>query len=67
MKKKMWIILIVKSLINGAIGWLLISALLSVRRGDMTFRQSLTNRYSLAIAAAAVIGSFFGYWKKIRK
>ena len=55
----------IKSLLNGVISLLVLAVLLSLIK-DMSFVQALTGPYTIAIAIAAMVGSYIGFARKVK-
>ena len=55
--------IILKSLINGIITWLVVGLFLSLTK-DTTFVETLITPYTLFAASACIGGSFIGFKRK---
>ena len=55
--------IILKSLINGIITWLVVGLFLSLTK-DTTFVEALITPYTLFAASACIGGSFIGFKRK---
>ena len=55
--------IILKSLINGIITWLVVGLFLSLTK-DTTFVEALITPYILFVASACIGGSFIGFKRK---
>ena len=53
--------IIIKSLLNGVLGWLIFALVVRVNRNGITFAQALVIREAILLGIAACLGSFFGY------
>ena len=58
--------ILVKSLGQGIVCWILLALLLSFTK-DMTFVQALSAPYTIMTSVAAVVGSYIGYVRKAKK
>lgn len=57
--------ILIKSLLNGVISLLVLAVLLSLIK-DMSFVQALTELYTIAVAIAAMVGSYIGFARKAK-
>jgi len=57
--------IIIKSLVNGIMGWIIVALIFSLKRPDMTFVQGLTSMYPIYMGIAGFAGSLIGF--SIRK
>ena len=57
--------ILIKSLLNGVISLLVLAVLLSLIK-DMSFVQALTVPYTIAVAIAAMVGSYIGFARKAK-
>ena len=58
---------IVRSVLNGILGWAIFAMVVRVKTPGMTFGQALMIREAILLGIAACVGSFFGYWIRERK
>ena len=56
--------IIIWSIVNGILGWLIVAAIASLKHPDITFVQELGNWYSISMGVAALVGSFIGFTRK---
>ena len=57
--------ILIKSLLNGVISLLVLAVLLILIK-DMSFVQALTKFYTIAVAIAAMVGSYIGFARKAK-
>ena len=57
--------IIIKSLVNGIMGWIIVALIFSLKRPDMTFVQGLTAMYPIYLGIAGFAGSLIAF--SIRK
>ena len=55
--------IIIRSLLNGVLGWLIFALVVRVKREGITFPEALAIREAILLGIAACLGSFFGYWR----
>lgn len=66
-REQPWIkIIVIKSLLNGVISWLVVALLLCLVN-DRSFVQAFTALYAVTGALAAFVGSYIGYARKAKK
>ena len=65
-KQRIIMPIIVKSLINGVVSWLLVALIVTLKK-DVSFVQVLTEPYTIFLAVAAAFGSYAGYNRKMKK
>ena len=58
--------ILVKSLGQGIVGWILLALLLSFTK-DMTFVQAFAAPSTITMSVATVVGSYVGYVRRAKK
>ena len=59
--------ILILSLVNGVLGWILFSALFILIHPDASFAQTVADPQSMIIGVAAFAGSLVGFWRKSKK
>ena len=58
---------IIRSILNGILGWLIFAMVVRAKTPGITFGQALMIREAMLLGIAAWVGSFFGYWRSEKK
>ena len=58
--------IIIKSLLNGVVGFFLVAVILGLVKG-IPFGQALVEPYNIFVGISAIIGSFIGFSRKAIK
>ncbi len=55
--------ILIKALINGVAGWLVLAVFLSLIK-DMSLVQAMIAPYTIAMSVAALVGSYIGFLRR---
>ena len=58
--------IIIKSLLNGVVGFFLVAVILGLVKG-IPFGQALAEPYSIVLGISAILGSFIGFSREAMK